>query len=457
MRNIIIYNPDSNLVNYYKSIIEGLYNIDATVLSNSDDIPSALKDQDVAIINYGDEKAETLVKYCLDHSPKIPCIITGDESKMSEAKSKFKTQGLLDYFSHHENIELLFTMINRFSNLHQRSLNQKKYCKVNINFFFSSSNVFCDIYLRVGESKFVKIFNRYDPIDIKDVKKYNQKNVNYLYVRENDFALIMKKLVEQLKPLMESSGEDLTLGTSQIFSTFSIQLQETVYESIQTLGLSNEAIEMTNVAINSTLDLVQSDSEIFKILHDVIRGKNYISEHSFLLAYISGAMVKESPYAHPDNTLALSVAAFFHDITLDTPQKAKITNVKDFKFSTISLKGRNEVLEHPIKSAELVKQINGIPEVVQTMILQHHESYDGKGFPNGIDYMRTHPLSAIFNVAHELADYFFESGQDPQNITDIIDDLTNKYLRGNYKMAIEAAHKVFCKKRNDLIDEKKAV
>jgi len=443
LRSIIIFNHDQSLLEYYNSIIRGLYD-DVTLINAQNDQLEQIKGNNVVIINYDNShSAEPIIKYCLENSTKIPCIITGNSQEILSAKKKFKSHGLLDYFSHEENVEILWQKINRFTNLNQRSLQKKEYCKVNLSFFFSTKTVFCDIYLRMGEMKYVKIFNRYDKIDFKDIKKYDQRNIQYLYVRERDFSLIMKKLVKELRPLMDSDSQSLTIDNKSLSSTFSMQLQETVSESIQKIGLSGEAIEMTNLAINSTLDLIQKDLEIFQVLQDIIKGKNYISEHSFLLTYISCSLLKESPYSHPDNHLALSVAAFFHDIALDSEEKAKIQNLYEYQFKTLGIEDQEDVINHPQKASNLVSNIVGMPEVVQTILIQHHEQYDGTGFPSGIDYKRINPLSAIFSVAHELSIYLYDSGHNKENISDIVTELSKKYLRGNFKMAIEAAQKVF--------------
>ena len=338
-------------------------------------------------------------------------------------------------------------------------MQKREYCKVNISFFLSAKQVFCDIYLKVSESKYIKIFNRYDEVDLNDIKKYNQRNIQYLYVRERDFSLIMKKLVEELHPLTHQSTDSLIVHNSQLSSSISIQLLETVSESVNKLGLNREAIEMTNIAINTTMELIQRSGEIYDLLRHITRRSNYISEHSFLLTYISCSILKESPYAHPDNELSLSVAAFFHDIALDSHEKARVQSKHENQFKLLGIADQEDVIHHPMRGAKLVSQITGIPDKVLTIMSQHHEKYDGTGFPNGIDYKRIHPLSAIFNLSHELAVYFYDSGQNPANIRDILQDLSREYLRGNYKMALDAAFKVFFADEEALEDQsnKKAV
>ena len=51
-----------------------------------------------------------------------------------------------------------------------------------------------------------------------------------------------------------------------------------------------------------------------------------------------------------------------------------------------------ELKNHPVDSAEIISQIDGF-EKVTPIVLQHHERYDGTGYPNGlkgeeINYMK---------------------------------------------------------------------
>jgi HD-GYP domain-containing protein (c-di-GMP phosphodiesterase class II) len=455
LSNIVILSTDENISFYYQSVIKGLYEWESLILKSPDAFFSQSKPIDLLLIHCENEESESIIKYCIGHIPKIPCIIIGDEDQISKAKLKFKTQVLLDYFTHQTDIEKLSIQINRMTQLQERSRKKMEFCKVNISFFFSTKSVFCDIYLKVNDKKYIKIFNRFDQIEFKDIKKYNNKNIQYLYVRENDFSSIMKKLLEELRPIFESDSHALVLGSQSLNSSFSIQLQETVSESIQKLGLSGEAVEMANLAINSTLNLVEDQKEIYSVLEEIIKGNNYVSEHSFLLTYIGCSILAESPYAHPDNNLAISVSAFFHDIYLQDEEQARIQNKEEFRFKTLGITERDEVLEHPQKASKLVSKIDGIPPESQVIILQHHENYNGTGFPNGIDFKNMSPLSAIFNVAHELASYVYDSGRNPENIEDIVRDLAQTYTRGNYKMAIQAAQKVFLKSSTPLLEKKK--
>jgi HD-GYP domain-containing protein (c-di-GMP phosphodiesterase class II) len=58
----------------------------------------------------------------------------------------------------------------------------------------------------------------------------------------------------------------------------------------------------------------------------------------------------------------------------------------------------NEVRRHPELSAAIVKSIASLKEV-SMVVRQHHERYDGKGYPEGVQGEKIHFAARIMAVA----------------------------------------------------------
>lgn len=54
--------------------------------------------------------------------------------------------------------------------------------------------------------------------------------------------------------------------------------------------------------------------------------------------------------------------------------------------------------QHPIIGAKIIDPI-GLPPAISQIILQHHEWYNGQGYPFGIDHTQINPLACIVSVA----------------------------------------------------------
>jgi len=55
--------------------------------------------------------------------------------------------------------------------------------------------------------------------------------------------------------------------------------------------------------------------------------------------------------------------------------------------------------QHPVKSAEIVRQMDGISELVAQLVMEHHVNYNLEGYPELEVGRRPHPYSRIITVA----------------------------------------------------------
>ena len=65
----------------------------------------------------------------------------------------------------------------------------------------------------------------------------------------------------------------------------------------------------------------------------------------------------------------------------------------------LSRKEREEIQKHPIYTMEFLHGIGIDDKVIEKAILQHHERFDGSGYPNGLKGEEIHSLSRLFAIA----------------------------------------------------------
>ncbi|HAN20933.1 MAG: hypothetical protein A2Y15_02950 [Clostridiales bacterium GWF2_36_10] len=94
-----------------------------------------------------------------------------------------------------------------------------------------------------------------------------------------------------------------------------------------------------------------------------------------------------------DEKTKLVYGAYLHDL-------GKINVSKDILISTgkLSEKEWAEMKKHPADSAEMIKRIDGLENIVE-IVLHHHERYDGKGYPSGIKGEEINPLARVLTIA----------------------------------------------------------
>ena len=67
--------------------------------------------------------------------------------------------------------------------------------------------------------------------------------------------------------------------------------------------------------------------------------------------------------------------------------------------SGLSRKEKEQIRKHPQYTLEFIKK-NGINDsLIEKVILQHHERFDGSGYPEGLKGDEIHPISKLFAIA----------------------------------------------------------
>jgi diguanylate cyclase (GGDEF)-like protein len=89
---------------------------------------------------------------------------------------------------------------------------------------------------------------------------------------------------------------------------------------------------------------------------------------------------------------ALLYAAYLHDLgKINISKEILISNKK------LTREEWEELKKHPQDSADILKQIKGF-ETVVPIVLQHHEKYDGSGYPNALKGEQINYLARILTV-----------------------------------------------------------
>ena len=134
------------------------------------------------------------------------------------------------------------------------------------------------------------------------------------------------------------------------------------------------------------------EKTIYAMVDLVEQRDSYTAGHSKRVAYYSRRIAQEMGYSNEDITI-LEQAAILHDIgKIETPDAVLL---KPEKLTQIEY---TLIQEHVNVGYNF---LNKIPmfKVIAKIVYQHHERYDGAGYPNGIKGEDIHPLARILILA----------------------------------------------------------
>ncbi len=134
------------------------------------------------------------------------------------------------------------------------------------------------------------------------------------------------------------------------------------------------------------------EKNLAKLLCTVRRHDSHLYTHTINVFLISMAFSLFKGWS-VEESRELGLACLLHDIGM-TSLPHDITQ-KPERLTDID---RHYVKNHPGESKKLLAKIPLIPERVLAVVAQHHENYDGSGYPQGLAAEAIHPWARILRI-----------------------------------------------------------
>ncbi|MGK5084345.1 HD domain-containing phosphohydrolase [Bdellovibrionota bacterium FG-1] len=320
-----------------------------------------------------------------------------------------------------------------------RSEDDRNFCKIRTKLLLSVCPLQSDIFIRLSESKYLKLFREGDTFDLQDMEKYTvRKGVEYLFLRKTGIQQFIQKYQDELLlRLNQKAPVQLEDAIEQNEAAF-----ETIHELGHTLGFTKEVQEAAKTQVQVTMKAIGNSPKLSKLMEklDSFKGK-YISAHSMMVGYVACAIASQLKWGSNTTFHKLNLAAFLHDITLNNHDLARCKTIAEAKEGNFTDAEKQSFAKHPSDASELVKRFNEIPPDVDIIIAQHHELPSGEGFPRRLQAHRIAPLSALFIVAHDLTDFALSVGKGAK-VGHFLAQAKEKYTPSQFRKAVEALEQV---------------
>ncbi len=301
-----------------------------------------------------------------------------------------------------------------------------------------------DVYIRLGENKYVKVYRKDDNYDEKDLAKYVSKvQGEYFYIKNTDARIVMARHSERTAALLKAK----TPQVEQARATVSTNL-EFLHDVVLKIGVTPEVQQLTKKTVGLTVKLLGSNPKLSTILKRMKQDQGqYVSSHSLALAEIACALACKVDWHSSGTFLKLSIASFLHDLPITDNNLAQIQDLSEFEnrkeFTMMQI--QNYKL-HPVQAADFSRQFREVPPDVDTIVMEHHERPDGSGFPRGLFHHQISPLSCLFIIAHDILNYFLK-GQKGASMQDFLSTRREKYTQGTFKSIFKSLQADFSARR----------
>ncbi len=335
-----------------------------------------------------------------------------------------------------------------------REVLDERFSRVRITFFWRFNHTDCDIYLRLSAHKFVKIINGGDYYDKDIIEKYANKKQQFLYITKDDFERFGERLGSTpFLGLIDTEGASLS-NEAMVRQTHAL-----LQELVTSVGVSESAVKMANMycdfVVNTTVK--KSNRGLLDLFKNFRERKDYLYDHSYLLSCLCAFISKELQWHTSETVEKLCYAALFHDITLKDPELAMITDLESAQMSKFTPEEVLAYHQHPLVAAKMVKESGGFPLGVEGIIVQHHETVEGKGFPRGLSAAQVSPLVCVFILCHDFISQLYRCNFEAQEAAQIVHKMEARYAHGNYVKVFAAFKKIISQALEGLLSSAQAI
>ena len=173
-----------------------------------------------------------------------------------------------------------------------------------------------------------------------------------------------------------------------------------VYSKDELGKLTESFNDMTELITNQKKELFKYTQELEEAYVSILRvlamaidaRDSYTLGHSARVA-LHSVMIGEEIGLNKNELGELEIASLFHDVgKLKTPDAILLKN------KSLNSMEYDEMRHHPEDGAEILKKVKSLQKYVEP-VKHHHEYYNGKGYPDGLDGNEIPLYAAIISIA----------------------------------------------------------
>lgn len=437
----LIYFQDKKLGIYYKHLLESTYSCEIHLADTIEDFFNefinnlsyqfSLFSSDEALSHTIMLKVESMnrdpagVFICNDKEGRLKCTKLLADKKITIMDGTVGVQ------------ELLKTISSKLGISENSDDVDTKFVRIREESLLKIDHAECDIFIKLSDEKYLKIFKQGNSITADELIRVKKKNIDFLYVRIIDFENFLNSISAYENDYSELPTEE---ANQHIASDLSFS-HDSFYQLSSKFGLNEKALVYANRSMELLHQLIEKDEKLSSYWKLLMVKKNFISEHSLMVGYLSNAILSHTNYANEKNSIKLSLAALLHDVGLKKEKywDLEMSSDQEDRFSSREI---DDYKAHVIASAEILEKLQDIPADIDKIILNHHEKYDGSGYPRGIGWSKLPILSTVFIVAHEFVNHLQKNNASDEDVKKFIELKKQEYVEGYFKDVILALEKI---------------
>ncbi len=328
-----------------------------------------------------------------------PFVLMTGFSQILETKAAFEmgADGFLTKpFSESELITTIQSLLKTNSDSAPPPAEEIQYCKIFIDDFIVGHQIPFNIYILLGEDRYVKIAHKGEDISLQKIKMYKDKNVRYLFIRMEDYTTLVGMNLKLTKSMAASSKIPM-----QVKKNFVKYTGEVILEKAFVDGVDSENFQIAKEFVQNSLQILSQDDDAFTTLKVLNEHSDYLYAHSLGVSTYAVLIAKKLGWNSVQTIFKVSLAGLFHDIG----KKELDRSILDKPRVRLSQAEISTLEGHAQRGKEILESMRSVPTDVLQVALEHHENLLGSGYPRRLRRDKIHPFAKLISVANIFCNY----------------------------------------------------
>jgi putative nucleotidyltransferase with HDIG domain len=263
----------------------------------------------------------------------------------------------------------------------------------------------------------------------------------------NEKSIVTAKMIEQLKTHAEiltvqvekeNSKRPLSLWERAVRQTY----EETVnkVKDVFTASRETKQVPMNDIVelASYTVSNLLSQDFVLQSLKNLNSHDEYTYHHSVNVGVLCGALGKWLKYDE-ETLFSLVLAGILHDVG-----KSQIPLEVLNKPGKLTAAEMSVMRMHTVYGYEMLKDIHSLPDEIKLAALQHHEKFDGTGYPSGLKEDAISDFAKIVAVTDTYdavtSNRVYQKARSPFSVIEIFEE--EMYIRLDSKICLPMLAKI---------------
>ncbi len=256
-----------------------------------------------------------------------------------------------------------------------------------------------DVYIQIAD-KIIKFKEQDDEIPVDKYHFLISKNLKSFFIAKAQIPEFMEWLKstkdESINEMVEDVGEE-----NRPLVEKREEIKERVYETFSDQELTSVLVTSLQEDVEEFVSLISKKKESRTAIAQLTKKNLSLADHSVNVANLAIYIGMSLGYGHQLVLENIYMGGIFHDYGKAKIPVKVLENPNNAQYS-------QAIQDHPVKGATMLQKVKSIPSQVITIVQQHHEQHNGKGYPIGIKGEKMYDLAKIVAIAdifdHALID-----------------------------------------------------